>query len=209
MRRNFSYDDNNMEIQNISDPIKAAQSASQPRDLSGKFSKLDPPLVSFSITNPVTYLRKWWNGVMEGEGVDIKLKIHPFTAVLIVCAVGGVSFGVGRISVPEPIAQYLPILATPLPSATPNPWVPAAFVGKLQKQGEVYFLIGSDTRAVTLQLDTKIDLTKYIGKKILASGMYRADSQVLLVQDASDMEVVTGSVPLMTPSVTPMPTPAQ
>lgn len=190
------------------DPDKTAAAASQARDLTGKFSKFDPPLVSFSITNPVTYLRQWWKGVMAGEGVDIKLKIRPMTAVMIVLAIGGVSFGIGRISIPEPVIHYIPILATPQPTVlpTPNPWKQAAFVGILQKQGERYYLVGTDTQAIVLEPPTNVILTKLVGKRILAVGLYDQSIKVLRVEIASDFEIISGSQPVPTSSPSPSPT---
>ena len=197
-----------MDVQSTKDPDKVSQASSQARDLSGKFSKLDPPFVSFSITNPVTYLRKWWKGVMDGEGVDLKLKIHPLTAVMIVLAVGGVSFGIGRISIPEPIIKYLPILATPIPVVVPtlNPWHEAAFWGTLQKQNNQFFLVGADTQAIALQVPTTVDLSKYVGRKILASGLYNPQTATLQVSIASDLELISGSQPVQTAAPTPTPT---
>lgn len=188
----------------VIDPIKSTQAANAVRDLSGKFSKLDPPFISFSITNPVTYIRKWWKGVMDGEGVDLKLKIHPFTAVLIILAVGGASFGVGRLAVPEPILKYIPILATPQPSATPNPWVETALTGMLQKQGETFFLLGNETQAIKLEIVQAIELESYIGKRILASGQFNAQSATLKISTASHIAVISGVMPLRTPKPTPI-----
>lgn len=190
------------------DPDKISQASAQARDLSGKFSKLDPPFISFSITNPVTYLRKWWKGVMDGEGVDLKLKIHPMTAVMIILAVGGVSFGIGRFSIPEPIIQYIPILATPKPTIipTPNPWKEAAFVGILQRQGDAYYLVGNDTQAIKLVVPENVALGKLVGKKVLASGKYSSLEVTLQVQLASDLEIISGSLPVPTTLPTPSPT---
>jgi len=186
----------------VIDPIKSSQAANAVRDLSGKFSKLDPPFISFSITNPVTYIRRWWKGVMDGEGVDLKLKIHPMTAVLIVLAVGGASFGVGRLAVPEPILKYIPILATPLPTATPNPWAETALTGTLQKQAGTFFLLGNDTQAIKLEISSDIQLESSIGKRILASGQFNAVSGVLKISDASHVAVISGVMPLRTPKPT-------
>lgn len=192
----------------MKDPDKVSQAFSQARDLTGKFSKLDPPLFSFSISNPVTYLRRWWKGVMAGEGVDIKLKIHPFTAVMLVSAISGLSFGLGRITVPEPVAKYISIFATPLPTATPNPWKESAFVGTLQKQNDRYFLLGTDTEAVVLEVPKNVVLLKYVGRKILAVGQYNSSLKVLQVTEASDLEIISGSQPVPTTPATPVPSPA-
>jgi hypothetical protein len=204
-----------MDTQSTKDPDKIAQAYQQARDVSGKFSKLDPPLVSFSVTNPVTYLKRWWKGVMAGEGVDLKLKIHPLTAVMIVLAIGGVSFGIGRISIPPPIIKYIPILATPAPVVvpTPNPWHEAAFWGTLQRQNNQFYLISSDAQAIVLEVPNTVDLAKYVGKKILASGLYNQGTSVLQVSAASDLELISGSQPVATvpptsvPTQTPAPTP--
>lgn len=195
-------------MENSKDPDKISQAYQQARDVSGKFSKLDPPLVSFSVTNPVTYLKRWWKGVMAGEGVDIKLKIHPLTAVMIVLAIGGVSFGLGRITIPAPIIKYIPILATPVPTIvpTPNPWHDAAFWGTLQRQNNQFYLITSDAQAISLEVPNTVDLSKYIGKKILASGLYDEGTATLQVSVASDLEVISGGLPVSTIPPTPTPT---
>lgn len=192
-----------------SDPFKKNQADLQPRDLSGKFSKLDPPLVSFSVTNPLTYIRKWWKAVMDGEGVDIKLKIHPLTAIAIVLAVGGVSFGIGRISLINQVARYIPILATPAPTLTPtpNPWRQAAFAGILRKQGDKFYLIGEDPQAISLDVPSSVNLDKYVGRKILATGLYDPTSLILRVVEASDLELISGSEPVPTVVPTAIPTP--
>ncbi len=191
----------------IQDPFKKQQADLQARDLSGKFSKLDPPLVSFSLTNPMTYIRKWWKAVMDGEGVDIRLKIHPLTAIAIILAVGGVSFGIGRVSILSQVAKYIPILATPVPTIepTPNPWREAAFAGLLQQQGDRFYLIGDLSQAFLLEVPDNVNLSKYVGRKILASGSFNSTNQILRVSIASDLELITGNQPI--PTLVPTPTP--
>lgn len=204
-----------MAVSQTQDPFKQNKADLQPRDLSGKFSKLDPPLVSFSVTNPLTYIRKWWKAVMDGEGIDIRLKIHPFTAVAIVLAVGGVSFGLGRASLWGQVTKYVPMLATPspVPSPSPSTWREAAFAGTLQVQSKRYFLLTSESQALLLELPADVDPSKWIGKRILASGMFDASLMVLKVKEASDLELVTEvkslptAVPTPTPEATPTPLP--
>ncbi len=200
---------NDSRLINMSDPFKKNQADLQPRDINGKFSKLDPPLVSFSVTNPLTYIRKWWKAVMDGEGVDIRLKIHPLTAIAIILAVGGVGFGIGRVTILNQVAKYFPLLATPVPTTnpTPNPWRQAAFAGVLQKQGEKFYLIGEGTQAIVLDVPGSVNLDKFLGKKILASGLYDPSSMLLRVAVASDLELISGSQPIPTIIPTPEPTP--
>src|SRR5258706_16425706 len=92
-----------------------------PQPKKSSHSYIDPPLFSFSITNPINYLRKWWRRVISREGIDLRLRIHPVTAFVIISMVGGASFGVGRFTVPQPVAQLIPqwILH---PNPTPDPW---------------------------------------------------------------------------------------
>lgn len=184
----------------MADPFKKNQADLIPRDLNGKFSKIDPPWISFSITNPITYIRKWWKAVMDGEGIDVRLKIHPLTAVGVALAIGGFSFGLGRFSMIDVIAAYVPILATPMPTVmpTPNPWRQAALVGLLKEQGGKFYLIGSDTQAILLDTVPEFKLTKFLGRKILASGEFNAMSLVLKVTEASDLELISGSQPVPT-----------
>jgi hypothetical protein len=146
---------------------------------------------------------------MAGEGVDIKLKIHPMTAVMIILAVGGASFGLGRISIPEPLIQYIPILATPAPTPlpSPDPWREAAFAGVLQRHGESYYLVGNDTQAIQLVVPDNVAIGKLVGKKILASGKYSPAEFTLQVRLASDLELISGSQPVPTVKPTPLPTP--
>lgn len=193
----------------MSDPFKKTQADLQPRGLNGKFSKLDPPWVSFSITNPITYIRKWWKAVMDGEGVDLRLKVHPLTAVALALAIGGVSFSIGRISVPSVIARYIPVLATivPTPIPTSNPWREAAFVGSLQEQDGRFYLLGSESQAILLEVPENVSLNKFVGRRILASGYFDPVSLMLRVRAASDLEIITGSspVPTIIPSLVPSP----
>lgn len=44
---------------------------------------VEPDLLNFRITNPVTYLRLWWKKVMSKEGIDFRFRIHPVTAVIL------------------------------------------------------------------------------------------------------------------------------
>src|SRR5688572_745190 len=87
----------------------------------------DPPLVSVKVTNPITYLKLWWKEVIGNEGVEMKFKIKPLTALLLVSAVTfiltGTGFSLGRISIPitNPIVKYVPQLA-PVITPTPDPW---------------------------------------------------------------------------------------
>jgi hypothetical protein len=120
-----------------------------------------------------------------------------------------VSFGIGRISLINQVAKYIPILATPLPSPSPNPWRQAAFTGILRKQGDKFYLVADEPQAISLDVPSSVNLDKYLGRKILATGLYDPTSLVLRVIEASDLELITGSepVPTVVPTATPTPLP--
>lgn len=180
-------------------------------------SNTEPPLIT--VTNPVTYLRLWWQKIMSKEGVDFNFKIHPVTAFLIAFGLGAGLFGAGRYSVNIPFLKYE---ANPTTKPTPTPvveWKETAFSGKLQYSvtTQKYFLITTSAEAITLEVPDNLDLLTLIGKRIMAVGEYNKSSKLLRVSDAKDLEVLSKTkepiptiiptaVPISTPSATPITT---
>jgi hypothetical protein len=161
----------------------------------------DPPLFSFSVTNPITYLKKWWKQVMRNEGVDLRMRIHPVTAFAIAGIMIGAGFGVGRVSVPPQIAQYIPAGLLPSPTPTPNPWRITTLTGTLHTgSGGQYYLVTQFTEAITLQLPTDAVLTAAIGKRVLLTGLFNDNTKTLRVDKVGDMQVITQSLPVRTSS---------
>ena len=83
----------------------------------------EPPLVDVKVSNPVTYLRRWWDRVMGKEGVDFRFTIHPITAFLIAFGVASAFFGIGRYSVNIPFLKYQII-----PTTKPTLLISAALI---------------------------------------------------------------------------------
>jgi hypothetical protein len=173
-------------------------------------SQEDPPLVSLKITNPVTYLKLWWKKIIGNEGVSFSFKVRPLTAVAITVAVmlilTGTGFGLGRIYLPpsNPIVKYVPQLG---PSPTPDPWRETAFTGNLKYTSTTqrYYLVTTSSEAITLEVPGNIDLSKFVGKRILASGSYNKSIRTLTVSDAQDFEVLpTKAVTIPTSTPTPI-----
>lgn len=177
-------------------------------------STKEPPLIDVKVTNPVTYLKRWWARVMGSEGVDFRFRIHPITAVLCVFAVAVAAFGAGRYSIKIPFLNYQ--VASPAPSPQ-EVWKETAFTGTLQYSGitKKYFLqVTSSSEAITLQVPEGIDLGNLIGRRIFATGNYSKSTRTLVVADAKDMEILPKSPvpiptlePTSTPTSTPSPTP--
>ena len=168
-------------------------------------SKEDPPLVSLRITNPITYLKSWWKKVMANEGIDLHLKVRPFTAIAMVALLGGGSFALGRISLPasSPIVKYVPQLA---PSPSPNPWRETAYTGVVRQSGTRYYLTTAESEAITLEAPANVNLPKLLNRRILAVGKYNSLTKVLQITDASDLEVLPAQI-VPVPTTAPSPTP--
>lgn len=168
-----------------------------------------PDLINFRLSNPVTYLKLWWKKVMSKEGIDFRFRIHPVTAIIIISILTLGGFGIGRASV----VSYIPALGMIIPTSTPAPsdWVDSGITGKLQLTPNTnkYYLITTSATAVSLQFDKYVDLNKYIGKRILASGSYNSKTHVLIISDILDLEVLPSSpVPVIAPNITPTPSPS-
>lgn len=170
----------------------------------------EPPLIT--VTNPVTYLRLWWQKVMNKEGVDFNFRIHPVTAFLIAFGLGAGLFGAGRYSVNIPFLKYNSGIIT---TSTPSPvavWKETAFTGKLQYSvtTQKYFLITTSSEAITLSVPTNLDLLTLVGKRIMAVGEYNKEQKLLKVSDAKDLEILPKTpipIPTIEPTIQPTPSP--
>jgi len=169
-------------------------------------SNIEPPLIT--VTNPVTYLRLWWQKVMGKEGVDFNFKIHPITAFLISFGLGAGIFGAGRYSVNIPFLKYIDD-----PTSKPVPtiesiWKETAFTGKLQYSvtNQKYFLLTTSSEAITLEVPKNIELLTLVGKRIMAVGEYNKSIKLLKVSDIKDLEVLPNS-PVPIPTVEPSSSP--
>lgn len=167
-----------------------------------------PPLFSFQISNPITYIKSWWKKIVGNEGIKLTLQIKPLTALFLMIAFSGIGFGFGRLTVPEAIIRYLPIAPSPTPQPTPDPWKDTAFTGKVQASSGKYFLVTTSAEAITLEIPDAINLKPLIGKRLLVVGRYNKTAKYLVVSDVTDMEILPASpVPLPTLNPSPSPTP--
>ena len=171
--------------------------------------KEDPPLVSLKVTNPITYIKMWWKKVIGNEGIDFSFKIRPLTAITIAIAVTlvltGTGFSLGRITlpIPESMEKYVP---KPASTPTPDPWRLTAFTGSLKytQATQKFFLVTTSIEAITLIVPPNINLSPFVGKRILASGNYNKSTRTLMVSEAQDLEVLPTKA-LIPPTVTPTP----
>ena len=169
-------------------------------------NKKDPLLVDLKVTNPIVYIKAWWKKVVANEGVDFRFRIRPLTAIALAAVVAGTSFGLGRLAIPEPIIKYIPLLA---PSPAPNPWRETAFTGILRYSAvsQKYYLDTNSSEAVTLAAPASVNVAKLVGRRILAVGKLNTQTGVLVVTDASDLEILPAQV-VPVPTTLPTPIPA-
>ena len=165
----------------------------------------EKPLVEVKVTNPITYLKNWWNKVMGKEGIDFQFRIHPITAVAMAAAIALVSFGAGRFSLNIPFLKY-EVATSPVPTSTPAAWKDTAYTGTLQfseATGKFYLTVTSSSELITLEVPENISLVNYVGKRILAIGKYNKATKILVVVDAKTLEVLPKTqilIPLQSPS---------
>lgn len=188
--------------------ISKKTSTTKAKQTTATRSYVDPPIFSFSVNNPVNYLRKWWYRVISREGIDVRFRIHPVTAFAALLTIASLGFGVGRITIPAPIIKLIPQLA---PTPTPDLWKESAFSGVLQvnSAGKFYLVTQTTSEAVTLEVPENIALASFVGKRVFASGRYNMQTGVLVVTDARKMEVLLRVAPiqLMSPSPSLHPSP--
>lgn len=162
-------------------------------------SASDPPLIDVKVTNPVTYLKKWWAKIIGNEGIDFRLHFHPLTAMAIALVIISVSFGLGLQVAPPPAGG---------PSPTPTPelvFKDTAFVGTLHYSDpttKFYLVTTSSAEAITLIVPPNIDLNPLVGKRVFAAGAYSKSARTLQVADAKDMEVLP-KTPVPIPTTPP------
>ncbi len=228
--------DPNSQNQNANpvDPIRSTIAKNQTRDSSGKFvNKTDPlkvppitvtsetgrvnttnppDLLNVKITNPLVYIKYWWKRIMANEGVDLRLRVKPITAIAFAIVAFSLAFGLGGVVFPFAF-PWLKInngtVATPTP--TPEIWKDTALKGTLTKTNTVpikFYLVTTSTEAVTLEVPVGFNLITLVGKRILAVGTYNSKDKVLEVEDIQDLEVLPAiPVPIPTSASTPTPSP--
>jgi hypothetical protein len=174
--------------------------------------KKELPLVDIKVTNPITYLKSWWKRIIGNEGIEFRIRVRPLTAIAISLIIVSVSFGIGRFVLPfdMPFFEYTP---KELPSPTPDLTRDTAFSGTLRftEANERYYLITTSSEAIVLEVPENIDLEKLVDRRIFATGKYNENTRTLVVNDASDLEILPKEAEIVptttpTPTSTPLPT---
>ena len=174
----------------------------------------DPPLVDLKVTNPITYIKKWWAKVLGNEGMEMKFKVSPLVVLAMTIIVASIAFGVGRFSMvaTAPFIKYDKVedgerSRTTTPT-TGDPWRETAFTGTVQYSntiGRYYLLTTTSSEAINLDVPSNISLGELVGKRIFAAGKYNKTTRTLVVATATDLEILPKK-PSTVPTTTPTPT---
>jgi hypothetical protein len=118
--------------------------------------KKEEPLVDLKVTNPLTYIKSWWKRVIGNEGIELKIKVRPLTAIAIAVIVATVSFGIGYFKFPFkiPFFEY-DVKEEAFPPNTI--FRETAFSGtlRLDPLTKRYYLLTSSSEAINLTVPQK------------------------------------------------------
>ncbi len=164
--------------------VRSTIAQKEKRSSDGKFTKEDPPIVAFEVNNPVNHLRNWWQKVIGKEGIDIRFKIHPLTAIILVSIIAGTSFSLGQISILKsvPLINQLPIFPEASPLPTPIPARRTAFRGLFfqSTQGQIY-LLTDESEAIILYDLPSTAMDEAGGQRVVVEGMFDQTTHSLAV----------------------------
>lgn len=182
-------------------------------EIKADLRKKEPPLIDLKVTNPITYIKSWWKKILGGEGIDLRFKIKPLTAMAMTIVIATIGFGVGRftISMEQPYIKYVSngndLSPTPTPKTTNENSESTkkqetvvlrqtAFTGTLKFSAvdKSFYLLTADSEAIILETPENVQLKDLIGRRIFASGQYNEKIRKLMVTDAGDMEVLPKKV---------------
>ena len=191
-----------------SDPITKEESDAQISTYNITKKRTDPPLLFLRISNPITYIKRWWKRILGNEGLELRLRIKPLTAIAIALAFGLFGFGVGRVSIPfdSPIVKYIPQFA---PTPTINPWRETAFSGILRLTNNEFYLFTTESEALLLKIPDNVDMVNYSGKRVLVKGLFNESQRILAIKIPEDIELLATKpqkIPTLVPSPSPTPT---
>lgn len=152
--------------------------------------KQDPPLVNanISVTNPVTYFKKWVGKFLKNQDIELRLRIKPFATIGLVLAfglVGGTAFSIGR---------YF------FPHSSPIFHRQVVYTGIVQKgeQGQ-YFLMSSDSTLWKLKAKrSNINLSTLENKQVVITGNLTSEKYLIEVSEVIVAETTQTILPSQT-----------
>lgn len=138
-----------------------------------RYKRDDPPLIDIKITNPVKYLKLWLKRLLKNEGIDLRVRIRPLTAIAMCMAFAtffaGTGFSVAKIFFPT----SSPILKREV-----------SYQGVVQKGGNgYYYLVLSDGVMYKLTPKSKLNLDQYLTQSVSLKGNLTREPNVINVSE--------------------------
>lgn len=168
----------------------------------------EPPLIDVKVTNPLTYIKSWWKRIIGNEGIDVRVRVKPLTAIAISIIIFSVTMGIGRFVFPFKIPFFVYTSKEGTPTLDEEKYRDTGFTGTLRYvllTGR-YYLTTSSSEAINLQVPENVDLKDFVGRRIFATGKYHEETRTLLVVDATDLELLPSEAETI-PTVETEPTP--
>ncbi len=158
------------------------------RDNSGKFAAgKEPDLINIRVTNPLTYFKLWLQKVLNNEGMDVRLRIHPLTMIIIAAAFAIGGFSIGRVTLlsqlsKTPLAKYLS-----LPTDSQVLIKDVVYTGHIRylPANNKYYLETASGDVVALSIPSALDISNSIGQKVLITGKLNTQTGIIIVEDIS------------------------
>ncbi|OGE31945.1 hypothetical protein A2631_02370 [Candidatus Daviesbacteria bacterium RIFCSPHIGHO2_01_FULL_44_29] len=141
-----------------------------------------PPMFSFKIANPIIYLKHWWKTVIANEGIDLRFRVKPLTAiaigVLTVSILTGTGFVITRF-------YFLPVVV-------PNAFLgKTTFTGTLAGSNDRLFLLTSTDQVYTIELPLNQTVAGLMDHKVLVKGKLDTRTAVLKATEIIDLSPST------------------
>lgn len=168
--------------------------------------KLEKPLISVSVNNPISWLLKWINKLKKKQTTTISFRLGvPLIALpVLLFAIASLFFGLGKVTSKqdEKVIEEVPESYEVSKSGI------LSFVSKNDLLS--YYLVLPDGEAILLEPPENIDLSDLEFKRILVTGDYSEENKVIKIQNVTDMEILPSTpkpIPTVVPAPTPTPTP--
>lgn len=142
-----------------------------------KYQREDPPLIDLKVTNPVTYFKLWLKRLLKNEGIDLRVRIRPLTAIALGLAFAtffaGTGFSVAKIFFPN----SSPILKREV-----------IYQGTVQKTDTGDYFISLPDSSLYKLRSSKVDFNKYLNRQVLLKGNLGREPNIISVTNVMAFE---------------------
>lgn len=176
--------------------------------------KLEEPLVEVKVNNPLSWFKKWLASVKKKQTTTVTFKLGIPLIALPIIIIALLTFILGMSKYQEKKSmESKPIeggVFSPIPQSSSK--IIFSRVGSIKavrnKEKFDYFIVLSQGEAIKLQFTDSFNPSNYVDKKVLVSGEFDKEINILKVESVSDLSKVSPTPsPTIIPEVTLSPTP--